>query len=390
VSGGPRRVRKIRTRSGGAPLAGLRPRNGIVLPLRRPREAVKARVPILGPSSATRPVVAYRKTIRILLIPFAAYNESARRGGWAMEKLPQGQDLKRALAERGISTAGLPVSVLGTPMEAAMQGRLLEVMRLEREEKMAKSAGKPPVTPASLDPKQALRVLRTLHEKGRSLNPSDRNEIDAWVNTTREMLIRAFSSASDNIAKFDWVGAYRQPPNPQQDLREQLALLGSCIEQLEFITGDAAEARAAATPNGDRIFIGHGADPAWREVKDFVVDRLKLQYDEFNREPTAGMTTAERLQKMLDESAFALIIMTAEDEHGDGKQHARENVVHEAGLFQGRLGFRRAIILLEEGCEEFSNIEGVTQIRFTRGQVSAKFEEIRKTLEREGLLPKWA
>jgi predicted nucleotide-binding protein len=80
--------------------------------------------------------------------------------------------------------------------------------------------------------------------------------------------------------------------------------------------------------------------------------------------------------------------MTGDDEHPDGKQHARENVVHEAGLFQGRLGFRGAIILLEGGCEEFSNIEGITQIRFPKGKISAKFEEIRRTLEREGLLPK--
>jgi predicted nucleotide-binding protein len=44
------------------------------------------------------------------------------------------------------------------------------------------------------------------------------------------------------------------------------------------------------------------------------------------------------------------------------------NVVHEAGLFQGRLGFERAIILLEEGCKSFSNIEGLGQIRFPKGQ----------------------
>ena len=145
---------------------------------------------------------------------------------------------------------------------------------------------------------------------------------------------------------------------------------------------------ATPTPGGDRIFIGHGGDPTWREVKDFLVDRLHLKYEEFNREATAGIPTAERLQEMLDESAFALIVMTGEDEHRDGKQHARENVIHEIGLFQGRLGFRRAIILLEEGCEEFSNIEGVTQIRFKKGQISGTFEEIRRTLEREGILSK--
>jgi predicted nucleotide-binding protein len=78
--------------------------------------------------------------------------------------------------------------------------------------------------------------------------------------------------------------------------------------------------------------------------------------------------------------------MTGEDEQKDSKLHARLNVVHEAGLFQGRLGFNRAIVVLEEGCEEFSNIEGLGQIRFPKGNIKAAFEEIRQVLEREGLI----
>ncbi len=62
------------------------------------------------------------------------------------------------------------------------------------------------------------------------------------------------------------------------------------------------------------------------------------------------------------------------------------NVVHEAGLFQGRLGFSRAIILLEEGCEEFSNIHGLGQIRFPKGNIKAVFEDVRQLLEREKII----
>ena len=35
--------------------------------------------------------------------------------------------------------------------------------------------------------------------------------------------------------------------------------------------------------------------------------------------------------------------MTGEDEHIDQTKHARENVIHEIGLFQGKLGFRKAM-----------------------------------------------
>ena len=136
----------------------------------------------------------------------------------------------------------------------------------------------------------------------------------------------------------------------------------------------------------NKIFIGHGRSKIWKDLKDFIQDRLKLEWDEFEREPTAGMSVPERLNQMLDDASFAFIIMTAEDEHADKSLHARENVIHEVGLFQGRLGFKKAIILLEEGCKEFSNIHGLIQIRFPHERIAAKYEEIRKVLEREHII----
>jgi predicted nucleotide-binding protein len=137
---------------------------------------------------------------------------------------------------------------------------------------------------------------------------------------------------------------------------------------------------------GTNVFIGHGRSSAWRELKDFVQDRLSLPWDEFNRIPVAGITNIARLSAMLDAAAIAFLVMTAEDALEDGEVQARLNVVHEAGLFQGRLGFTKAIILIEDGCKEFSNIQGLGQIRFPKNNVAAAFEEIRRVLEREGLI----
>lgn len=137
---------------------------------------------------------------------------------------------------------------------------------------------------------------------------------------------------------------------------------------------------------GGKIFIGHGRSPLWRELKDFISERLGLPWNEFNSEAVAGQPTFERISQMLHQAEFAFLIMTAEDEHADSTLHARENVVHEVGLFQGKLGPRRAIILLEEGCKEFSNIIGLSQLRFPKGHISAAFEEIRRVLEREKVI----
>lgn len=85
-------------------------------------------------------------------------------------------------------------------------------------------------------------------------------------------------------------------------------------------------------------------------------------------------------------ASFAFLVLTGEDERNDKTTQARMNVIHETGLFQGRLGFSKAIVLLEEDCAEFSNIHGLTQIRFPKGNIQAKFEEIRRTLEAAGLI----
>jgi hypothetical protein len=42
--------------------------------------------------------------------------------------------------------------------------------------------------------------------------------------------------------------------------------------------------------------------------------------------------------------------------------------------------------LLEDGCEEFSNVHGLEQLRFPKGKIGAQFEEIRRVLERERVI----
>jgi predicted nucleotide-binding protein len=76
---------------------------------------------------------------------------------------------------------------------------------------------------------------------------------------------------------------------------------------------------------------------------------------------------------MLSSASFALLVMSAEEERPSGTAQAGDNVIHEAGLFQGRLGFSRAIILLEDGCSRFSNVEGLTHISFLHGNIEAAF-----------------
>lgn len=131
------------------------------------------------------------------------------------------------------------------------------------------------------------------------------------------------------------------------------------------------------------VFIGHGRDDQWRDLKDHLHDLHNIDVVAYEVGPRAGLGVKEVLQQMIDESSFALLVLTGEDQHTDGELHARENVIHEVGLFQGTLGFERAIVLLEEGVTEFSNILGINQIRFPNGGIRETFGDVIATINRE-------
>lgn len=132
-----------------------------------------------------------------------------------------------------------------------------------------------------------------------------------------------------------------------------------------------------------KIFIGHGHDLQWRDLKDHLRDKHRYDVESYESGARTGLTVVEVLNDMLANSSFAILVLTGEDIDAVGGLHARENVIHELGLFQGRLGWRRAIIILEEGVGEFSNIHGVNQIRFRRSNIKETFGEVLATIKRE-------
>lgn len=233
----------------------------------------------------------------------------------------------------------------------------------------------------STEEKPIIEKLQLRIEKGRDYLEHRPSRAKVWVSGIRALLKKLYGSSSEVMDLFPLIKEKPSPEDLTAIFRKRLSQIESFVHDLEILPSQVM----GYSPVG-RVFIGHGRSLLWRELKDFISDRLGLDYDEFNRESVAGLATWERLSQMLDESSFAFLVMTAEDEYADASVHARENVIHESGLFQGRLGSRKAIILLEDGCTEFSNIFGLSQLRFPKGRIGAVFEDIRRVLERENVI----
>jgi predicted nucleotide-binding protein len=165
--------------------------------------------------------------------------------------------------------------------------------------------------------------------------------------------------------------------------REKIETVFNIFDLNEAKARIPAPAKVVKPPEPLRIFIGHGGSQQWRDLKDHLHDKHHVNVEAYEVGARAGHTIRDILEDMLGKSSFACLVLTGEDELKGGELLARQNVIHEVGLFQGRLGFARAIVLLEEGTKEFSNIAGVQQIRFSKNNIKETFGEVLATIKRE-------
>lgn len=204
------------------------------------------------------------------------------------------------------------------------------------------------------------------------------------TSTTGELIALGKENGAKGVAKWNLASIFSRNPERVARMNGGWKLLDEGYDYLErcgYIPSSRQAASPTLTPRSTgqlNIVIGHGRSPLWKDLRDWLVDCYDFKIHEFNSQSVAGTTNKERLGQLLDVADVALLLMTAEDTQHDGQLRARMNVIHEIGLFQGRLGFENAPILLEEGCEEFSNIAGLGQIRFPKGDLNPAYRELTK------------
>ena len=165
--------------------------------------------------------------------------------------------------------------------------------------------------------------------------------------------------------------------------REQILKVTNVFDHCEDAYKYKTVPKGKDKPKDFTIFIGHGQNNVWKELKEHLREKQGYTVQAYESTARAGHAIRDILEGLLDTSALAFLVMSCDDEIEDDKFRARQNVIHETGLFQGKLGFAKAIVLVEDGVEGYSNLNGIQQIRFSKNNIKETFGEVVATIRRE-------
>jgi len=127
------------------------------------------------------------------------------------------------------------------------------------------------------------------------------------------------------------------------------------------------------------VFISHGRSTAWKELQTFL-KKAQRPTIELAQQASRGHTVITKLAAAADNCSHAVIVMTGDDASASGAKRVRENVMHEIGYFQGRLGLNRVVLLREQGVSIPSNLGGIVYLSFSRGDIASTFKRLLQEL----------
>lgn len=151
------------------------------------------------------------------------------------------------------------------------------------------------------------------------------------------------------------------------------------LERIETLKTPEARSRG--------VFLVH-QESVYRDiVRRFVEGECGLPVYELGSSDIANRDFTACLREAIPQCSFAICLLGKTESMADGRARADQNVVYQAGFFQGRYGFGRVALLAEVGCDPFSNIAGIVRLDFPAPQVYSTFIDLRRMLGREGLIP---
>jgi predicted nucleotide-binding protein len=152
-------------------------------------------------------------------------------------------------------------------------------------------------------------------------------------------------------------------------VQDAAGLIEAAIYQLELqCEPDGDDEMGIRNPEGP-IFVVHGHDDAHRHQLMRLLERAAqpdaiVLHEQANR----GETILEKFESHAQAASFAVVLLTGDDEghsrsdSGNLKPRGRQNVVFELGFFIGALGRSNVAVLMDNGVEKPSDIDGLVYI----------------------------
>lgn len=125
--------------------------------------------------------------------------------------------------------------------------------------------------------------------------------------------------------------------------KKQIAKLRG-IYELQTSTGDliATECRDF------NVFIGHGHHLLWTRVALHLLEDYNIKSVYYENQCRVDVSIDDTIEEFLQNNKikFAIFTLMKEDETADSNKRARQNVIHELGIFRSRLNSKRVAMIV--------------------------------------------
>ncbi|MYM96625.1 TIR domain-containing protein [Duganella vulcania] len=165
-----------------------------------------------------------------------------------------------------------------------------------------------------------------------------------------------YASSPDSSTAFDVL--HQAFPN-QSEPENKIHMAKNYTETFE-------RAKVASPLFRPKIFVVHGRDDAAKHEVARFLERIGLDATILHEQANGGRTLITKFQEVAKDVAFAVVLMTPDDEGAlmgeTQRPRARQNVVFELGFFLGRMPEGRVCALVKSDLERPSDYDGVAYI----------------------------
>lgn len=172
--------------------------------------------------------------------------------------------------------------------------------------------------------------------------------------------------------------------NFQNTLNAKLNKLESIINELESFQTEFGTVEKPVNEN--LIFVGRSRSEILTKLIAFLEDELSVKTITYDSESKKDDSVTSVSEKLLNDATFAILVLTTDDETKEDRIKVHRSLVYETGLFQGKLGFKKVLILHQRGIGDLSDFTKAHSIKLIDENIEQTFNEIRQILKNENII----